>query len=349
MKYLLIFPLVAIILIASIRLQSTLKPKSVITHDEPIFASNAPTEQAAEYSVSAWIADYDTVRAIEAFSENSDSFEEIMPVVFKLDEDLSVDLTDFINVDRVQRIAQEGDIKVIASISNELDGVRVHRFLNNKEAVDAGVDKIVEYLESFNFDGIDLDFENIPVEDRENYVIFIRSLRQKLGNKKKLSVAVHAQIVDQETGQNLVEIGKLADTVRVMAYDFHSTETGAGSIIGIDTLQKVLDISSAKIPTEKIALCLPTYGYDWSNNNAYSMQYNEIEDVILNHPESNVKIDLRSHSKHLVYYIGKVKHDVWFEDAETLARKIDFAKKYDLRQFCFWRLGGEDTRIWEIF
>ena len=42
---------------------------------------------------------------------------------------------------------------------------------------------------------------------------------------------------------------------------------------------------------------------------------------------------------------GSLRH-VWFEDAKSIQEKIDMLKELGVDQFVFWRIGGEDPRIY---
>ncbi|HEX6232714.1 MAG TPA: hypothetical protein VFZ63_06275, partial [Jiangellaceae bacterium] len=40
------------------------------------------------------------------------------------------------------------------------------------------------------------------------------------------------------------------------------------------------------------------------------------------------------------------RHEVWYEDAESAHPKLELVSEYGLGGAFFWRLGGEDPRVW---
>ena len=42
------------------------------------------------------------------------------------------------------------------------------------------------------------------------------------------------------------------------------------------------------------------------------------------------------------------RHEVWFEDSESAKVRIDIANTKGINKFSFWRIGGEDEKIWDL-
>ena len=42
------------------------------------------------------------------------------------------------------------------------------------------------------------------------------------------------------------------------------------------------------------------------------------------------------------------RREVWFENAASIAHKIDLVNKWDLNGFALWRIGMEDPAIWDV-
>ena len=57
------------------------------------------------------------------------------------------------------------------------------------------------------------------------------------------------------------------------------------------------------------------------------------------------RFDANSFTWTFNYTEGGVPHEVWFDDATTVSRRIQVAKVRGLG-LGFWRLGTEDQRIW---
>jgi spore germination protein len=42
-----------------------------------------------------------------------------------------------------------------------------------------------------------------------------------------------------------------------------------------------------------------------------------------------------------------VDHEVWYEDAESIAAKLELADSHGVGAVELWRLGSEDPRLWD--
>ena len=68
-------------------------------------------------------------------------------------------------------------------------------------------------------------------------------------------------------------IGGVADSVKIMAYDYHYASTDAGAITPLDWLDKVVTYAETTVPRSKIIVGLPWYGYDWSSAGGATASY----------------------------------------------------------------------------
>ena len=83
-----------------------------------------------------------------------------------------------------------------------------------------------------------------------------------------LSVAVFAKTTNAGTdprnvAQDYAAIGRAADQVRLMAYDYHWASSAPGPVAPISWVRDVLRYAKTQIPASKIILGVPLYGYDW--------------------------------------------------------------------------------------
>ncbi|MDR2602311.1 MAG: glycoside hydrolase family 18 protein [Spirochaetaceae bacterium] len=156
----------------------------------------------------------------------------------------------------------------------------------------AFITNICDYLERYNLDGADIDWE-YPVgpdwgqeiksrpEDRHNYIILLTELRaamdalgQKTGKRYGLSACVPASPW-WVTKNDAVAAAKIVDNLKLMAYDYYggwSATTGhlanlcanpldpAGDLC---TVQAVDTYLNAGVPPEKIVLGFAFYGRAW--------------------------------------------------------------------------------------
>ncbi len=277
----------------------------------------------------------------------------LLLVSLKLDENANI-VRIPINSSEISQLAKANSFKLIASVTNEQDPQRINRLLESTDKQSEAISQMINIMESDGYFGIDLDLENISEDKKPNYTTFVENLGKALKQKGYyFSLTLHAQNGELNQwsgskGQDMESLAKYADEVRIMAYDIHTSETNAGSVIPLSEYKKIITYTLKKISVEKVIIALPTYGYDWSTGNSYSLQYQDIENLIKKHTDASVTFDPTTQSKLLQYSIVGTKHTVWFEDAETIKLKMDLAKQYGIYKFSFWRIGGEDEKLWSL-
>jgi len=166
------------------------------------------------------------------------------------------------------------------------------------------VESIVPFLQSQDFDGLDLDWEypanreGSAPEDKENFVLLINELRAELDpHGYLLTAAVSAGQSTIDTAYNIPAVAAGLDFINIMAYDFHGaweTYTGHHSPLGSNPSLDIGDDMKLNTnfsvhywidggaPPSKLVLGMGTYGRgflldDVSNNGLYAPAANPIQ------------------------------------------------------------------------
>ncbi len=305
-----------------------------------------------EITYSGWIPYWKEEKALETIQNvKRGVLSEINPVWYTIDEN-----GDFVksNEDEspLTELAKSKKIKIVPTVTNVtsvgFDPERVSVLLANKEKV---IEDISELAVENGYSGWDLDLEEIKQKDKDEYVVFVKELAQKLDeNNLTLSVTVHAQSGLNDwtgtKGQDIKRIAEYADFVRVMAYDFHNSTSGAGAITPNDDLIRTIKYTLENVETKKTVMCLPTYGYDWSKNGVVPLQHEDAKKLV---ESESIEIRRNDDSFELTGEYSKdgAKHVVWYQDAAATFEKINVIKKFGITNICFWHLGGEDGEMWE--
>jgi spore germination protein YaaH len=92
------------------------------------------------------------------------------------------------------------------------------------------------------------------------------------------------------------------------------------------------------------------YGMDWPSGGgpqhlAGAHEYAEVMAIAAQFAATPV-LDPAQDAWHLAYTDAGVPHDVWYEDATTLADRFQLAHDAGIG-VGFWRLGNEDQRMWD--
>lgn len=251
---------------------------------------------------------------------------------------------------------RELGLRVVPTIANTTDGLwdtdTVSRVLGDPALRETHVNSVVALVQNEDFDGIQIDYEDLPAADRDAFSAFLAVLGTGLRSAGKvLYVTVHVK--EDDTGydernraQDYAAIGQAADLVCLMAYDWHWSTGPSGPIAPYDWVDRVLRYSVTQIPPQKLVLGVGLFGYDWVETTADNVTWRQVVALAAQH-QVDEQWDVGAQSPHFHYTVNGVEHDVWYENGRSVTAKLDLARRYGLQGVEFWRLGGEDPAIWE--
>ena len=211
------------------------------------------------------------------------------------------------------------------------------------------IDNIVKIVKDRNYDGINIDFEQLPAKESANLTAFVAELYPKMkANKKTLIVSVFPKVdisEDVSGAYNYPELAKNADFLQIMLYDNHWETSSPGPVSPVDWYEKNLKyaIDHSGGP-HKVIAGIPAYGYDWQKGGkAETVTY---VDAIVRAEKNGAKImyDDKAQAPHFTYG----DHEVSFENDKSTAAKLDIVAKYGPAGIAIWRLGQEQPEIWQL-
>src|SRR5438309_2592425 len=201
---------------------------------------------AFAYRISAWIPPWDG-NALTSIQMNATAVGESNPVWFSWNADASI--VKNWNSDNPAWRAAMTPTQLVPTIQNvvqgSFDGTAVANMLASAATREAHANAVAQLAIMNAFDGIDVDYERIPTSSRANFTSFIATLAQKLhAANKKLSVTVYAKTSDSANwngpgAEEWPALGSLADSVKIMAYDYSYSSSPAGPIAPLDWLDRV--------------------------------------------------------------------------------------------------------------
>jgi len=197
-----------------------------------------------------------------------------------------------------------------------------------------------------NYDGLQVDFENVPQRDGEAFLSFLAELRSGIGNKM-FTVALPARtrriandVYDYE------KIAPLVDRILVMAYDEHWSGSKPGSIASLSFCRRVATHSLNVIGRGKLIMGLPFYGRAWaSQNHAQAYVYTGIERIINENSVSEIR---RETGIPTFDYNAQVSVKVYYEDEYSLSTRMEMYRSMGVTAIGFWRLGQETPAVWDL-
>jgi spore germination protein YaaH len=307
--------------------------------------------------------------SIQAFLAHADQITIVSPQVFVMDS------TGVIrgSVDpRVVTTAKAKGVQLVPLVMNPgFDQPSIHRVLNNPAARAQALRSLATLCRDNKFDGIQFDFENFHVNDRDAFTAFTR---EAVDSVHRAGCSLSAAVVPrtgEDPGTNsydrwihdnwraAFDYKALADTLDFISYMTYAQHTGGsppGPVAGYPWMLKCLEyVLSLGVPPHKISLGLAGYSDWWypayDERNGSRLRGDDISyargSEILAAAGVKPKWDDVQKAPYAMWEERGVMRHMWLEDARAFMAKLELVKKYKLRGYSVWLLGHEDPAVWE--
>lgn len=350
---------------------STLAVMTFKKNNMPTPITQQQKTEEIKKKVIGWIPYWDQQNAAESFYRNPQSFDYISVFWYRLDTSGNIKTyQSAVEDERILTTARDNNVKVLAIIANLPDGAlengswdpnRVNRVISSKAAREQHIAAILNLVREKNFDGIDIDYEALRENQRENFSLFVEELSDALHKEGKiLGVAIHPKtgenIPEEANGsqaQDLEKIAKAADQLYFMTYLENGTFSEAGPPGSIPWMRRVMEyaVNTVGIPREKAYLGIGLMGVEWNKNedgstsgNREDVTFNEIQEIV-NQNDITIQWDSDSQTPFFESPGKNGSSVIWFENKESVAKRIDLANELGIGGIALWRLGGEDPQI----
>lgn len=252
-------------------------------------------------------------------------------------------------------------------LSNGWDREKGRAALRNRQSL---ADALAEAVAAYELDGVHIDIENLTPDDRGEYADFIRLLREKLPQGKKIAVAVAANPYGTTQGwagsYDYAQLASFSDYLMIMAYDESYYGSPPGPVSSLGTVERSIRYALGLVPKEKIVLGLPFYGRIWSGDGGYPHGYGlgnaAIEKLIRDYGGTVVN-DKTSRAACATVTIRdadekpKVNgqelpagtYQIWYANEEFYKAALALVTKYDIRGTGSWSLGQETGDMWNYY
>lgn len=314
----------------------------------------AAASEAMAYRNALWIPPWNA-NALTSIQTNLGLLTESNPVWYNLNSDGGV-VRNHANAENdTWRAAMTGTL-ILPTIQNVVDGsfsgAAIAGFISTPAGREAHAEGIAQLVMTKAYDGIDLDYEAVPAASRADFTAFLAALAGKLhAAGKLLSVTVYAKTSDAPTwagpgAEDWPAIGQIADSVKIMCYDYHWSTSDPGPLAPLDWIDAVATYAQKTIPNDKITIGLPWYGYNWSRSSsrASSVTYASATQLA----QTNNATIARDVNQEATFTYGD--HTVFFQDATSYRAKVDVVRQKHaaVAGFTAWSAGVEDPAIWDV-
>lgn len=285
-------------------------------------------------------------------------------------------------------LQSEAFLDIVANLDNNGSNVElvitqfnadtIAAFVASEKAHENFFTSLDNILIAYPFSGINIDFEmngSPSQKTKENLSIFMKKLDEHIDSKytdMTVSIDMYASAASQESLWDVEAIESHVDYIVVMAYDFHqrsSSQAGpvaplfGGDSVWSSSINSYLQDFIAVVPSEKILLGIPFYGYEWQTTSRESQSHTfpdtgstasikRVNELLAKKTELHVQEHWNETA--LSPYISYVEdgeiYVVYYENSRSISYKLDYVNQLNLGGIAIWALGYEgDTReLWDV-
>lgn len=250
--------------------------------------------------------------------------------------------------------------KVWGLVSNGFNPDWTKSVLGNYNLREKMIAQIIQYAEMYNLDGINLDFENVYIDEKDKLVQFVRELTPYM-HEQGLTVSMDVTIKStSDRWSRFYDRERLAQTVdymAVMTYDEHPASSQvAGSVASLPWTENGLKGVLEDVPHQKLLLGVPFYTRLWKEEKLQDGSV-KVSSKALSMTSAQKWINERKLTPKADEETGQLfvqftdpqdgfTYKMWLEDVSSIQKRLDLVHKYKLAGAAVWRRGYETPDIW---
>ena len=256
--------------------------------------------------------------------------------------------------------AHANGYQVWGLVTNDFNRDRTHQVLSSTATRQKVINQLLIFAQLYSLDGINIDFENMHLKDRDLLTQFVRELTP-LAHEQGLTVSIDVTIRSTSENWSMIydrpALGKLVDYLIVMTYDEHwASSPKAGSVASLPWVERGLVGILEQVPKEKVVLGIPFYTRLWEekkqadgsikvSSRALSMAGAE---KLVAEKGAQIIYDEKAQQDYAQWTEGSSTFKIWLENESSIAKRVQLVNKYDLAGVASWRRGFEKPIIWQV-
>jgi hypothetical protein len=217
--------------------------------------------------------------------------------------------------------------------------------------------ELVELVDAYGADGVNVDFEGLDYELKDDFTAFIEELYPLVA---ELTIAMPA--IDWTGAYDFDRLAMSSDGLFIMGYGYHWTGGNPGPVaplFGGDPWSDyslewtVDDYLTWGATQDKLILGLPLYGNEWptasdavpgtATGTGWSVVMSSADTIA---DSEGSQWDETS----LTPYVLRSNSQLWYDNTESIQARIQWAVDQELQGIGFWALGyeTESSGFWEM-
>ena len=254
--------------------------------------------------------------------------------------------------------AHSNHMEVWPLVDNFSENIDFATVMNSTSARNKIENQLIAAAIEYSFDGINVDFENISEDAADGYIQFMREL-SVMCRKNGIVLSVDVPVpMDFTAHYNRKALGEVCDYVMIMGYDEHyAGSEEAGSVASLSFEEEGIQNTLQEVSAEKVVSGIPFYTRLWCTTTnedgtttvtSEAMGMNQAQQTLENN-QVEASWD-ETTGQNYAQFNGESGelYQIWLEDTESLTRKLELIKNYDLGGAAEWKLGLEDDSVWDL-
>jgi spore germination protein len=242
--------------------------------------------------------------------------------------------------------------------AGEFNSQIAHDMFVNTEGQTQLIENIVTTMEAKGYVGLDIDFEFILPEDKQNFLNFITAVKNRLSPLGLLTLVALAPKTSGEMTGLLYEahdyptIGAVADYVLLMTYEWGYLYGPPMATSPLNNVRRVLEYGVSVIDPNKIWMGIPNYAYDWPLpfvRNETVAEAITNQEAIVRAAQFGVTIQFDELAQAPFYNYTTpegVEHVVWFDDVRSMNAKFRLIPELGIRGAGVWQIMNFFPGLW---
>ena len=231
---------------------------------------------------------------------------------------------------------------------------------------------IAPIMQKYGFTDLNLDIESFKEASesaQQQYTAFVKEVKKGIdkNNLGTLTVEVTPISLVENRLINVEEIAKIADSLVLMAYDFHYIYSYiAGPVAPVGGVDKVreFDVETTLkealkvVPPEKVILGIPLYGYEWETisdkpcaptipGGGATASNKRVVDLLASCNSCIKVFNEQAKQPYIIFPDKDYFHQIYYEDEQSIKEKLKLAEEYKIAGVALWALGYEGKNLLE--
>jgi spore germination protein len=255
-----------------------------------------------------------------------------------------------------------GPIMMLAPMNAEqaFDSGIAHAMFINPTGQANLINNIVANMQAKGYVGLDIDFEFVLPEDKQNFLNFITAVNDRLDTEGFITMVALAPKTSGEMTGLLYEahdypaIGAVADYVLLMTYEWGYTYGPPMATAPLNNVRRVLTYGVSVIDPDKILMGIPNYAYDWplpfvrGETAAESIGNQQAIERAVQYGVT-IQFDELAQAPFFNYTTAEgVEHVVWFDDVRSMNAKFSLIPELGLAGAGVWQIMRFFPGLWLV-